>query len=250
MGDGLPKRSEELLAKLTAPKPLLNDASLLSAMETCGKEIEDETIREALKECGIGTPATRANIIETLLFRGYIERQKKLLVPTPKGLAVHDLLKTKLIASPEMTGQWEKRLNHIAMGVGEAGRFMEDIRAYTQEITKEILGFSKELESVDLGTSTLPKLSCPKCKEGTIKKGVKNFWCSAYKDGCDFKIWLSVGDKKLTDKQVFDLVLQKKTCVIKGFRNKDGELFDAPLLLDGHFKVRYAYPKNKHRSRP
>jgi len=124
------KVSAEFLSKTTRPKPLHTEGSLLLAMETCGKDIEEETVREALKECGLGTPATRAGIIETLIKRNYIERQKKYLIPTPKGLAVYSLLKDKTIASAELTGIWENRLEQISRGKQDHELFMKDIFDY------------------------------------------------------------------------------------------------------------------------
>src|SRR5690606_37550525 len=121
------------------------EASLLKAMETAGKEIEDEELRYAMKGSGLGTPATRASIIETLIKRSYITRKKKNLLPSETGLAVYDIVKDKLIAQAELTGQWEKRLEEIRSGASVKA-FKEEIKQYTRKITEELLIAGKELE--------------------------------------------------------------------------------------------------------
>lgn len=124
----------------TKPKPLHTESTLLAAMETAGKEIEDDTMRQAMKDCGIGTPATRAAIIETLLKREYMVRQQKKLVPTEKGLALHSVVKNMAIANVEMTGKWEAELAKIERGEASADGFTHSIEGYTREITAELLG--------------------------------------------------------------------------------------------------------------
>lgn len=137
-GEKLPLPSKELLEKQTKPKAMYNEASLLKALETCGKDIEDEELREAMKDSGLGTPATRAAIIETLLTRGYINREKRNLVPTEKGLGVYEVVKEKRIAQAELTGQWEKRLEEIRSGAS-VNEFKTEIIEYTKNITQELL---------------------------------------------------------------------------------------------------------------
>jgi DNA topoisomerase-3 len=137
-GEDLPVAEKHILEKQTKPKPLYNEASLLKALETAGKEIDDEELRYAMKDSGLGTPATRAAIIETLLKRDYILREKKNLVPTATGLAVYDVVKDYRIAQAELTGNWEKRLEEIRSGASVTG-FQEEIKAYTRTITQELL---------------------------------------------------------------------------------------------------------------
>lgn len=139
--------NKAVLEKQTKPKPLYNEATLLKALETCGKEIEDEELRYAMKDSGLGTPATRASIIETLVKREYIEREKKNLVPTKKGLAVYDVVKTKKIAQAELTGQWEKRLEEIRSGASVKD-FKAEIAEYTKNITQELLAAGGSLFSI------------------------------------------------------------------------------------------------------
>jgi DNA topoisomerase-3 len=138
VGELLPIVNKALLEKQTKPKPLYNEASLLKALETSGKEIEDEELRYAMKDSGLGTPATRAAIIETLLTREYITREKRNLVPTHKGLAVYEVVKDKKIAQAELTGQWEKRLEEIRSGASVKD-FKTEIEDYTKTITQELL---------------------------------------------------------------------------------------------------------------
>lgn len=137
-GEILPILERALVEKQTKPKPLFNEASLLKALETSGKEIEDEELRYAMKDSGLGTPATRASIIETLITRDYIKREKRNLVPTDKGLAVYAVVKDQMIAQAELTGQWEKRLEEIRSGASVTD-FKEEISAYTRTITQELL---------------------------------------------------------------------------------------------------------------
>lgn len=146
-GEDLPVTNKAVLEKQTKPKPLYTEATLLKALETCGKDIEDEELRYAMKESGLGTPATRASIIETLITREYIGREKKNLVPTKKGLAVYDVVKDKKIAQAELTGQWEKRLEEIRSGASVKD-FKEEIATYTKSITQELLAAGSELNKV------------------------------------------------------------------------------------------------------
>ncbi|WP_295715460.1 DNA topoisomerase 3 [Mucilaginibacter sp.] len=144
-GENLPITDKALLEKQTKPKPLYNEASLLKALETAGKEIDDEELRYAMKESGLGTPATRASIIETLLKRNYISREKKNLVPTETGLSVYQVVKNQQIAQAELTGTWEKRLEEIRTGASVAD-FQEEIKTYTRAITQELLREGKSLK--------------------------------------------------------------------------------------------------------
>ncbi|TWR31482.1 DNA topoisomerase III [Mucilaginibacter pallidiroseus] len=143
-GENLPIVNKALLEKQTKPKPLYNEASLLKALETAGKEIDDEELRQAMKDSGLGTPATRAAMIETLLKRNYIVREKKNLVPTVTGLAVYDVVKNQQIAQAELTGNWEKRLEEIRSGAS-VSEFQDEIKAYTSTITKDLLQAGKAI---------------------------------------------------------------------------------------------------------
>lgn len=143
-GENLPVIKKAAVEKQTKPKPQYTEATLLKALETCGKEIEDEELRYAMKDSGLGTPATRASIIETLITREYITREKKNLVPTPKGLAIYEVVKEKKIAQAELTGQWEKRLEEIRGGASVID-FKNEIVDYTKNITQELLAAGSNL---------------------------------------------------------------------------------------------------------
>ena len=162
-GDTLTPKGSSITEGKTKPKPLHTEATLLSAMETAGKEIEDDALRQAMKDCGIGTPATRASIIETLFKRGYMERCKKSLVPTEKGLALNSVVKTMRIADVAMTDEWEKELARIERGELSADTFRKEIEAYTREITSELLSCDKLFGSRDSGCA------CPKCGTGRMR---------------------------------------------------------------------------------
>lgn len=145
------------MEKKTKPPVLYTEAGLLSAMETAGKEIENEEERKALQNIGIGTPATRATIIETLFTRNYIQREKKSLIPTEKGLQVYELVKDRKIADVAMTAEWELALQKIENNEVDAETFHKEMEVYTKSITNELLQTS-------IATNNLPKLICPKCK--------------------------------------------------------------------------------------
>ncbi|XHR92113.1 DNA topoisomerase [Mucilaginibacter sp. UC70_90] len=144
-GENLPITAKALLEKQTKPRPLYNEATLLKALETAGKEIDDEELRYAMKDSGLGTPATRAAIIETLLKRNYIIREKKNLVPTTTGIAVYEVVKNQQIAQAELTGTWEKRLEEIRSGASVT-EFQNEIKTYTRAITSELLAQGKSLK--------------------------------------------------------------------------------------------------------
>lgn len=208
-GDNLSVRDCEIQEKQTKPRPLHTEASLLSSMESAGKEVEDEQQREAMKECGIGTPATRASIIETLFSREYIVREKKSLVPTNKGLVVYLAVKDKKIADVAMTGQWEEALNKIALGKMDAATFHKGIEIYASQITTELL--STTIERTD-NRNTCP---CPKCKNGQMVFYPKVVKCKD--ESCGLTVFRSIAKKELTDGQLNDLLMNGKTALIKGF---------------------------------
>lgn len=240
-GEQLPVEEKTLLEKQTKPKPLYNEASLLKAMETSGKEIEDEELRQAMKDSGLGTPATRASIIETLIKRDYIRREKKNLLPTPKGLAVYELVKDKKIARADLTGLWEKRLEEIRSGAS-VNDFKNEIREYTRTITAELLEAGKNLDGLLPGDEEEGVLTCPTCRKGVIRFHEKAAGCSAFASGCKFVVWRNISGKTLSDNQIRTLLEHGKTPVIKGFRSKAGKSFNASLLLsDG--KVHFVFER-------
>ena len=235
-GENLPISNMELLEKHTKPKPLHTESSLLAAMENAGKELEDTGLNASLKDAGIGTPATRAAIIETLFARQYIVREKKNLVPTDKGLAVYRIVKDKKIADVEMTGMWETALAKIEAGSMDADTFRKGIEVYTRQITAELL-------SVQLSVATGETCPCPKCGSGRILFYPKVAKCSNV--DCTLTIFRNKCDKQLSDKQIVELVTKRKTGLIKGFKGKNGKAFDASLVLDGEFNVAFSFPEKK-----
>ena len=187
----------------TKPKPLHTESTLLAAMETAGKEIEDDTMRQSMKDIGIGTPATRAAIIETLLKREYMVRQQKKLVPTEKGLALHSVVKNMAIANVEMTGKWEAELAKIERGEASADGFTHSIEGYTREITAELLGCDRLFSHKDSGCQ------CPKCKQGIMQFFGKVVRCSNKE--CGMPVFKQVAGKLLTDADITDLLTKGKT---------------------------------------
>ena len=235
-GESLPISNVELLEKQTKPKPLHTESSLLAAMENAGKELEDAELKASLKDAGIGTPATRAAIIETLFTRQYIVREKKNLVPTDKGLAVYRIVKDKKIADVEMTGMWETALSKIEAGNMDADTFRKGIEVYVAQITAELL-------SVQLSVAGSETCPCPKCNNGRILFYPKVAKCSNV--DCTLTIFRNKCDKQLSDKQIVELVTKRKTGLIKGFKGKNGKAFDASLVLDEQFNVAFSFPEKK-----
>lgn len=232
-GEVFPLQSAENVEKQTKPKPLHTESTLLSAMESCGRNLVDTESRDSLKDIGIGTPATRASIIETLFSRDYVRRDKKNLVPTEKGLAVYHIVKDKKIADVEMTGQWETALARIETGEMDAVTFRKGIEVYTAQITEELL-------QVQLSVTDGNQIPCPKCQSGRILFYPKVAKCSNV--DCPLTIFRSKGDKQLTDNQITDLVTKGKTSLIKGFKSKEGKLFDAHVTFDKDFRTVYEFP--------
>lgn len=235
-GDILPLTNTELLEKQTKPKFLHTEASLLSTMETAGKDLEDEAQRLAMKISGLGTPATRASIIETLFARDYIRREKKLLVPTYKGLAVYEVVKDKQIADVELTGMWEDAFMKIEKGEREANNFKKSIEVYASKITEELL-------ATTIVSNELQTFICPKCKSESILVYPKVAKC--INTECGLVIFRSICGKTLSDTQISDLLSKGKTGIIKGLKSKAGKSFDASLELDTDFKIKFVFPPKK-----
>ena len=221
----------------TKPKPLHTESTLLATMETAGKEIEDDTMRQAMKDCGIGTPATRAAIIETLLKREYMVRQQKKLVPTEKGLALHSVVKNMAIANVEMTGKWEAELAKIERGEASADGFTHSIEGYTREITAELLGCDRLFSHKDSGCQ------CPKCKQGAMQFFGKVVRCSNKE--CGMPVFKQVAGKLLTDADITDLLTKGKTRTLNGFTSKQGKSFSAAIAFDENFNTKFVFAERK-----
>lgn len=233
-GDTLPINNSEVLEKQTKPRSLHTESSLLGAMESAGRELTNEEERQAMKEVGIGTPATRAAIIETLFGRDYIRREKKSLVPTEKGLAVYSIVKDKKIADVAMTGNWENALAKIEAGEMDADTFHRGIEVYTAQITTELLN-----TPVSVASATDSPL-CPKCKRGRVLFYNKIARCSDV--DCGLKVFRKICNKELTDKQITELLVKGKTGIIKGLKGKSEKTFDASLAFDAQFNVTFTFP--------
>ena len=233
-GDMLPINGTDLLEKQTKAKPLHTEASLLSSMETCGKELTDEAEHEAIKDAGIGTPATRASIIETLFSREYIVREKKSLVPTNKGLVVYLAVRDKKIADVSMTGEWESALNKIAMGEMDADTFHRGIEVYASQITAELL------ESKIEGGNQRESCPCPKCKNGQVV--IYNKVAKCNNESCGLIVFRTIAKKELTNGQLKELLTKGKTGVIKGFKSKENKPFDAMVAFDAAYKTIFSFP--------
>jgi DNA topoisomerase-3 len=233
-GETLPVLKSELLEKQTKPKPLHTEASLLGAMESAGKEVENEEEREAMKESGIGTPATRAAIIETLFARDYIVREKKSLIPTTKGLSVYEAVKGKRIADVAMTGSWENALAQIEHGDMQPDTFRKAIEVYTRQITAELL-------DTKIAVAEENTCLCPKCKTAQVRFYPKVVKCPDEK--CGLVIFRNVSEKQLSDGQITDLLTKGKTPIIKGFKSKSGKSFDAALKFDENYRITFDFDR-------
>ena len=240
-GEEFPLLSSEITEHKTKPKPLYTEASLLSAMEHAGKEVEEADKRKAMAECGIGTPATRANIIETLILRDYIRREKKSIVPTDKGLSVYEIVKDKKIANAEMTGAWELTLAAIEAGQMQAEKFTQGINAYVGTICEELLALTSVQKSY-------PTFCCPKC--GSESVGIYAKIAKCRNEGCDFHIFREVCGTFLSEDNIRDLIFTKRTPILKGLTSKAGKKFNARLVLqeDGTTTFEFEQKKKKQGS--
>lgn len=222
-----------LKKKATKPQHY-TEATLISAMETAGKVIEQEELREAMKERGLGTPATKASIIEGLKTKGYIIAQGKSLFSTPKGRELVDLV-DPAIKTPETTGDWEYQLKRIAKGELSHEEFMGNIARYIEGLVKT---FGSEKASSFSERVDSEKLTCPSCKVAKLRENTHGYFCQA---DCGFKLWATHFEKKLTKKQMLDLLQKGETGVIKGFKSKRNNDFEARLILkDGKVSLLFS----------
>ena len=241
--------------KMTNPPKEYTEATLLRAMETAGRQVNDQELKEALKENGIGRPSTRAAIIETLYKRQYIRKEKKKIVPSQMGIDLIGVVRNQTLKSAEMTGQWERKLRLIEGGEFKADAFLQELQEFVTSLVQEVKydktivtlepqpaepepaskGKKKESKAgpkTTVATLTSGLGACPACKQGHILKGSKAYGCSRYKEGCHFLIPIVQHGKQLTEKQVQALLSKGKTPLIKGFTDAEGENLDAILTLD------------------
>lgn len=237
-GDTLVMAGCSMSSGMTRPKPLHTESSLLAAMETAGRDdVEDEEARQALKDCGIGTPATRAAIIETLLRREYMVRVKKSLVPTEKGLALYSIVKEMDIANVEMTGRWEAELAKIEQGKTPHEAFMRDIESYTRKITTDLLACDRIFGHKASGCT------CPKCGTGTMQFYGKVVRCD--NPDCLLPVFRQIAGKTLTDEEMTGLLTEGKTAMLGGFKSKQGKPFSAAVTFDAEFNTKLVFAESK-----
>lgn len=239
-GDELKIKEATVLEKQTKPPGLYTEAGLLSAMETAGKETEKEEERKALKNIGIGTPATRAAIIETLFTRNYIQRDKRSLIPTEKGLQVYELVKERKIADVGMTAEWELALQKIENNETDAGTFQKEMETYVKSITDELLQTS-------IANTNQPKLTCPKCKSQQLIIRDKIVKCPD--EACNWVQFRTVCGVQISIENIVSLVNKGKTALLKGMTSKAGKKFDAYIVLKENAETSFEFEKNKSNKR-
>ncbi len=240
-----------LLEKMTKAPAYYTEASLLRAMETAGKQVDQEELRELMKANGIGRPSTRANIIETLFRRKYAHRKKKQVLATELGIQLIATIKNQLLISAELTGQWEKRLKEIERANASPKAFIQDMKQMVADLVTEVrmeknvkrfassenTSYPKTKRKTSKSTSKkrsskstkrtspkTPSMLCPLCKKGTVVKGKTRYGCSHYNSGCRFAIPFSFMDKKISDNQIKRLVEKGSTVKLKGFTTQDGKV--------------------------
>jgi len=244
------------LEKETKPPNQFTEASLLRAMETAGKQVDDDELRELMKENGIGRPSTRANIIETLFKRKYIIRNKKQVLPTSAGIQLIDTIQNELLKSAELTGTWEKQLKDIEKGDFSVNAFITNMKHMVENLVYEVRSESKganisyvqsaknkEVKSLNKKAVGILSERCPKCKQGQLIKGKLAYGCSAYRAGCDFVLPFSFHDKKISEKQYIRLLQKGSTVNLKDFKTDSGNV-EGLIRFDDHYKL-VLEPKKK-----
>lgn len=257
------KHEPSFLEKETKPPRNFTEASLLRAMETAGKQVDDDEMRELMKENGIGRPSTRASIIETLFRRKYIERKKKLVLPTQTGIDLINIIDNELLKSAELTGRWEKRLKEIERGEFNAGTFIKNMKKMVDELVYEVRSNSSKkrissnvianevkqsTNNKKITSSSRPRndkklkkqvagKTCPKCKTGKLLKGSSAFGCSEYKNNCDLKIPFEIYGKKVSENQTIRLIDKSCTTNLKGFI-LDNKKVEGLIRFDENFGLK------------
>ncbi|MEW6276419.1 MAG: DNA topoisomerase 3 [Bacillota bacterium] len=236
----------DALEKQTKPPPRYTEATLLAAMEKAGKFVEDKEMQDILKAAGgIGTPATRAAIIERLIQVGYVKRQKKTLFPTAKGEALIDLVPEE-VKSPELTARWEQGLLEIEAGEQKPEQWLGAIKEFTGNIVQLV----KTQAAAGAGSNEPPEQEilgqCPLCAKD-VREFPRGYGCTGWKEGCRFVIWKEIAGKKISPAQAKNLLKKGRTGVIKGFRSRAGKTFNAALALNEEGKVIFSFhPENKN----
>ncbi len=277
VGEAGPHEPSLVEKKTQAPK-YYTEATLLRAMETAGKKVDDDELRELMKANGIGRPSTRANIIETLFKRKYIRRQKKQIQVTPIGVELVGVIKNELLKSAALTGQWEKRLREIEEGAFPAPQFVDNMRAMVRDLVVEVqqdTNYKRISSPSPTTTSAKPKVTsakskektakkattakkkpkvsptdlfCPKCRKGKLLKGKAAYGCSEWKSGCSFRLPFKFKQKKLPENQLLRLMKMGATVQLKGFK-EDGRSVTGKLQFDKEF-VLHLKPKEEAATPP
>jgi DNA topoisomerase III len=230
----------EITESETKPPARFNEATLLSAMEGAGKLVEDEELREAMREKGLGTPATRSAIIEGLIHDDYVNRQGRELIATAKGMALITLLRgigVSELCSPEMTGEWESKLKRMAKGAMEREEFMKHIREFTREIVEKAKNF--EGDSVS-GNFEVLEVTCPKCGQGPFEEDYRTFKCRS----CGLIVWKTMAGRLFDRSEIERLLREGRIGPLEGFRSKMGRKFNAPVKLGEDFKQQFDFGQN------
>ncbi|MDL2145082.1 DNA topoisomerase [Flavobacterium tructae] len=234
--DKLKIKEASVLEKKTKPPVLYSEAGLLSAMESAGNDIENQGERKVLQNLGIGTAATRAAIIETLLTRNYINRENKSLVPTEKGLLVYELVKDQKIADVAMTAQWELAMEKIENNESDAGTFQKQTEKYAASIANELL-------QTPIAKNNLPDLICPKCKSQQLIIRDKIVKCP--EETCNWIQFRNVCGAQISIDNIKSLVSKGTTSLIKGMKSRSGKKFDAYIVLNDNAETTFEFAKNK-----
>lgn len=249
------------LEKETKPPNQFTEATLLRAMETAGKQVDDEDLRELMKENGIGRPSTRANIIETLFKRQYIVRNKKQVLPTPTGIQLIETIQNELIKSAELTGSWEKQLKDIEKGTYTAGAFIKNMKRMVEALVTEVRSETRHANISHAGNIQKEAVKveqkkaagilaepCPKCKKGNLIKGKSAYGCTEYKSGCDFVLPYVFADKKITESQYMRLLQKGSTVNIKGFKTEAGAV-EGLIRFEENYKLKLEAKKTAPKSK-
>lgn len=231
----------EIISAQTKPPPHFSEATLLSAMEGAGKQIEDEELRQAMSAKGLGTPATRAAIIEGLVYEKYIQRTGRELQATPKGISLIILLRglgIPELCSPELTGNWEFKLKQMEQGQLKRDDFMREIEAMTRSIVEKTKQYESDTVPGDFGTLSIP---CPKCK-GEIRENYKKFQCQ--NSECGFSLWKIVAGRQFEIKEIEELIEKRTIGPLQGFRSKMGRPFAALIRMTDELKPEFDFGNN------
>jgi len=244
------KHEPSFLEKQTKAPNNYTEASLLRGMESAGKNVDDEELRDLMKANGIGRPSTRAAIIETLFRRNYIKRNKKQILATDTGIQLINTIENELLKSAELTGQWEKKIRDIELGEYSAGKFIKEMKVMVEQLVHEVKAakakpkisaikerknYKSKKESSD---NKIVNSDCPKCKEGKLLKGRTAYGCSRWKENCKFRLPFEYMDKKISEKQLSRLLKKGSTVLLKGF-NQDDKKINGILSFDKNFEIKF-----------